>query len=40
MSMFHLPVGEMMVTLEDVCYLWGLSIKDILLFVYIIFKVY
>ena len=24
---FHLPVGEMTVTLEDVAYLWGLPIK-------------
>jgi Plant mobile domain len=42
--MFHLLVGEMTVTLEDVCSLWRLTIKDILLFLYtilyIIFEVY
>jgi Plant mobile domain len=44
MSTFHLLVGEMTVTLEDMCCLWGLPIRDILLFLYIIlhiiFKVY
>jgi Plant mobile domain len=35
-STFHLPVDEMTVTLEDVCYLWRLPIRDTLLFLYII----
>jgi Plant mobile domain len=29
MSIFHLPVGELTVTLEDVCCLWGLPIRGI-----------
>jgi Plant mobile domain len=29
-STFHLPVGELTVMLEDVCYLWGLPIRGIL----------
>jgi Plant mobile domain len=35
-STFHLPVGEMTVTLEDDCALWELTIHDILLFFYIL----
>jgi Plant mobile domain len=35
-STFHLPVGELMVTLEDVCCLWGLPIRGILKFYYVI----
>jgi Plant mobile domain len=31
-SIFHLPVGELTVTLEDVCCLWELPIRDILNF--------
>jgi Plant mobile domain len=31
-STFHLSVGELMMTLEDVCCLWGLSIRSILNF--------
>jgi Plant mobile domain len=40
MSMFHLPVDKITVTLEDVCYLWRLPIRGILLFLYIIFENY
>jgi Plant mobile domain len=29
-STFHLPVDELTVMLEDVCYLWGLTIRGIL----------
>jgi Plant mobile domain len=36
-STFHLLVDELTVTLEDVCCLWGLSIKDILNFLCVIF---
>jgi Plant mobile domain len=31
-SILHLSIGEMVVTLEDVCALWGFTIHDILLF--------
>jgi Plant mobile domain len=31
-STFHLLVGELTVTLEDVCCLWGLPIRGILYF--------
>jgi Plant mobile domain len=39
-SIFYLPVGEITMTLEDVCCIWEFPIWDILLFLYIIFTYY
>jgi Plant mobile domain len=36
--MFHLPVDEMIITLEDIYYLWRLIIRRILLFYIFIFN--